>query len=113
MSHYILDAAGNSVLEDDLFKWAIWFSEANRHGLRAVVRTDLGWCKISTVFLAIDHRFHGEGPPLLWETAVFGLERDDPDGGVRKRYAFKAEAIIGHDEVVAAMRLRRRREKQE
>lgn len=31
--------------------------------------------RVSTVFLGLDHRF-GEGPPLLFETMIFGGEHD-------------------------------------
>jgi hypothetical protein len=31
---------------------------------------------VSTVFLGIDHRFGGEGPPLLFETMIFGGPHD-------------------------------------
>jgi hypothetical protein len=31
---------------------------------------------ISTVFLGLDHRHFGDGPPLLFETMVFGGSRD-------------------------------------
>jgi hypothetical protein len=31
----------------------------------------VGVSKVSTVFLCLDHQFAG-GPPILWETMVFG-----------------------------------------
>lgn len=53
---------------------------------------------ISTVWLGMDHRF-GEGPPLIFETMVF------PPGDMGdlycERYSTEAEAIAGHDQIVA------------
>ncbi len=46
---------------------------------------------ISTVFLAIDHSF-GDGPPLLFETMVFGGELDQS----QERYSTWDEAEAGH-----------------
>lgn len=70
---YILDDDGNPQLEPDLIKWAMWF-EKNLDGRRVAV-TEIGEVKVSTVFLALDHGW-GQGPPVLWETMVFGGEMD-------------------------------------
>jgi hypothetical protein len=32
---------------------------------------------VSTVFMGIDHNFHDEGPPILFETMMFDEEMDD------------------------------------
>lgn len=56
----------------------------------------IGRAKISTVFLAIDHNFSDEGPPLLFETLVFGGDRD----GEMYRYATWEEAETGHKQLV-------------
>ena len=37
----------------------------------------VGKIKISTVFIGIDHQFLKSGPPLLFETMVFGGELDE------------------------------------
>jgi hypothetical protein len=65
---------------------------------------------VSTVFLGLDHNFSMVGPPLLFETMVFG----GPLNGECRRYATWVEAEAGHREVVAqaqeaaAARTRRR-----
>ena len=46
---------------------------------------------VSTVFLAIDHRF-GDGPPLIFETMIMGGKHDNDCW----RYATEEEAMIGH-----------------
>lgn len=65
---YILDEHGNPKIEPDLIKWAQWFEKAERH----VAVTQVADSKVSTVFLGLDHNFNKNGPPVLWETMVFG-----------------------------------------
>jgi hypothetical protein len=55
--------------------------------------------RVSTVFLIIDHSFGG-GPPILFETMVFGLPDDSEP---QWRYRSWDEAQAGHDQVVAAI----------
>ena len=42
---------------------------------RTVAKTTVGNVLVSTVFLIVDHQL-GDGPPLLFETMVFGGELD-------------------------------------
>ena len=51
--------------------------------------------KVSTVFLALNHA-HEDGPPVLYETLVFGGEMD----GECVRYHTWAEAEAGHRAMV-------------
>jgi len=69
---YTLDEKGNPVAEPDPMKWAKWFETAKRQ----VAKDEIGEAKISTVFLGLDHSF-GDGPPILWETMVFGGPLDE------------------------------------
>lgn len=50
----------------DLLAWARWFETADRH----IGDEQIGACRVSTIFLGIDHSFGG-GPPVLFETMVF------------------------------------------
>jgi hypothetical protein len=65
---YIL-VDGKPVPELDLIRWAEWFGKTSN---RAVASTQVGKSNIDTCFLGIDHNFHVNGPPILWETLVFG-----------------------------------------
>lgn len=47
--------------------------------------------RVSTVFLGLNHNF-GVGPPLLWETMVFGGCFDDAQG----RWPSREEALKAH-----------------
>ena len=51
---------------------------------------------VSTVFLGLDHSFSNEGPPLLFETMVFGGVCDEN----MRRYATWDEAVAGHEEMI-------------
>lgn len=78
----------------NLEEWALWFETANRH----VAKTDVApGVNVSTVFLSMDHRWVGGGPPLLFETMIFGGEHD----GYQDRYSTWDEAEAGHKKAVA------------
>lgn len=67
---YILD--GHTVVKvNSVVEWARWFESADRH----VASTTKNSVMVSTVFIGIDHSF-GEGPPMLFETMIFGGEHD-------------------------------------
>lgn len=93
--HYILDANGDPQPCDDLLVWAQWFETTNR-----IVSNDYDEgdptraVRVSTVFLGLDHNFSldHKGPPVLWETMVFGGKLD----GEMKRYSSKKDAAKGH-----------------
>jgi len=51
-------------------------------------------------FLVIDHNFLVKGPPLVFETMVFGGERDQDCW----RYATWQEAEVGHFKAVRELR---------
>lgn len=86
---YILDEHGNPIVCDDLMKWAEWFENGT---FRRLARDTVGTVKVSTVFLGLDHNFDMTGPPILWETVIFGGQFD----GQQWRYATRAQALEGH-----------------
>jgi len=92
---YILDVDWNPVPCPDLLVWGRWMQQIGNG--RIVVKEKVGDCEVSTVFLGLDHSY-GEGPPLLWETLVFGghmdQEMDRCSGG-------KADARAMHDRMVS------------
>lgn len=49
---------------------------------------------VSTVFLGLDHRFFGAGPPILFETMVFGINAEDE--AMTARYCSWDDALTGH-----------------
>lgn len=95
--HYILDENGEAVPEPDLLTWARWFELASRDGTRQVANDfdegdETKTIRVSTVFLGLDHNFGIDGPPVLWETLVFGGLLD----GEMDRYSSRTAALLGH-----------------
>ncbi len=92
--HYILE---NGVPRPvSLMEWAEWFETHERRILQDFVckarANKTTAVRVSTVFLGLDHNFFPGGPPLIFETMVFGdelnLECD--------RYSTLEEAEDGH-----------------
>ena len=77
------------------FEYAAWSETHNR----TIDRTEVGEVLISTVFRGIDQSI-GEGPPLLFETRIYGGEFD----GESQRFATLGDAKRGHHELVDAVR---------
>jgi hypothetical protein len=76
--------------------WGRWMQKNDRH----VGYTELadGIVYVSTVFLGIDHNHWGKGPPILFETMVFGLTMED--GDMQWRYSSWDDAETGHKATV-------------
>jgi len=83
---YILDENHNAVEVEDLMEWAKAFEISDRRVKKTRLEVSisgllvkdrkLGFVEISTVFLGLDHSFGAKGPPILFETMVFGGEHD-------------------------------------
>ena len=94
MKNYILENKV-PIAVADIVKWAEWFETADRH----VAKEDIGDVRVSTVFLGLDHQFEN-GPPILFETMVFGGVLDQE----MERYCTWEEAEAGHNEIVKKVR---------
>jgi hypothetical protein len=98
-TRYILNSAGEPVAEPDLMTWA----NAFEHPDRIVKQEDVGYFKVSTVFLGLDHSLFGHGPPIFWETMVFlkdqgnEVDRDRCSGS-------REQALAMHEEMVRHVR---------
>jgi len=62
---------------------------------RVVEKTKVGDVEVSTVFIGLDHGW-GEGPPILFETMIFGGKHDQ----FQERYPTWDEAVAGHEAAV-------------
>jgi hypothetical protein len=70
-----------------------WMDAFRLHDSRIVAKTDLpDDIQVSTVFLGMDHSFGDDGPPILFETMIFGGALD----GYQERYSTWEEAEEGH-----------------
>jgi len=109
--YYILNEDGEPVPEPNPMRWARWYERASKETVpfwdgrehapsagRSVAFTRIESTVVSTIFLGIDHGFGG-GPPVLFETMIFS--GGDRDGW---RWHTRAQAIAGHDQIVAELR---------
>lgn len=87
--YYILDEDKNPI-ECDMMTWAKMFNQ-DRHVAQHVIDIDGVSVRISTVFLGLDHSW-GDGPPILFETMIFGGEHDQ----YQERYSTWHDAWKGH-----------------
>jgi hypothetical protein len=99
LGKYVLDLRGNPKPEPDLLKWGQWFDTADRQVaddtlLPPAVPSEV---RVSTIFLGIDHAWGG-GPPVLWETMIFGDKSFFNDR--QMRYTSREDALAGHKEMV-------------
>lgn len=86
LTRYILD--GHTPVKcPDLKEWAEWYETADRQV--SMTGNDNIW--VSTIFLGLNHRFISEGPPILFETIIFGGEHDNK--GCRSETWEEAELI--------------------
>lgn len=94
---YIL-GADNQIIAVDAMTWARWFENMPN---RTVGYTEItSEITVSTVFLGMNHRFSSQGPPHLFETAVFG----GPHDGDMWRYSSWDDAETGHTIAVKKVR---------
>lgn len=89
--HYVL-VDKKPVLTDLM----VWAKSMENYEKRKVALNELCGIDISTVFLGLDHNFSGIGPPLLFETIIFGGKCD----GFCERYSTWEEAEEGHRRAV-------------
>lgn len=74
----------------ELLDWAAKFE--NPAYMLVVETTLASGTRITTIWIGLDHRFSGDGPPLIFETTV----RGGVCSGEGERYATEAEAEVGH-----------------
>ena len=64
--------------------------------MKIVKQETVGDSKVSTVFLCLDHAWHGEEGPILFETMIFEGYYDS----FQRRYKTYDEALRGHNDAV-------------
>lgn len=72
IQHYILKH--RKPVPVPMLVWAYWFEKPHSKRIRL---TYLGDIRISTVFLGLDHGLPDIENPILFETMIFGLFKDD------------------------------------
>lgn len=97
MRHYKL--VKKTIVECNLLEWGL-FLQSRANVVKQEIFRPLLWpffgrnkcARVSTVFLGLDHRFGGEGPPILFETMIFGGKLDQ----YQERCCTYAQAIEMH-----------------
>lgn len=91
IENWYFDKQGRPISRDE---WAKRFANFD---WKRVARTELfgGSVMVSTVWIGLNHQF-GDGPPLIFETMVFGGPLDGHD----MRYSTEGQAIVGHELMV-------------
>ncbi len=79
-----------------LCEYAQWMDDE----IRRVALDERDGVRVSTVFLGMDHSFGHGGPPILFETMVFGGEHDE----YQERCSTYEEAEAMHHRVCALVR---------
>ena len=90
--YWVLDA-GRKPVRAELQEWGRYFESNDR--IVAKTGISIGSVTVSTVFLGIDHG-NGKGPPLLFETMIFGGKHD----GWQDRCSTWDEAVAMHQRAV-------------
>lgn len=100
MDFYILDEDGEPMkLEGSMHEIMLIYSRWRTTHDPHVFDDTINDIRISTVFLGMDHGW-GTGPPVLFETMIFGGEYDE----YQRRYYNKIQAKAGHDQALAMVR---------
>ena len=87
------DMDGNQISRGQMI--ALFNDDAGRR----VGWDEIGDVRVSTVLLVLDHGW-GDGPPLIFETMIFGGEHDEEQW----RYSTREEAEEGHRRAVALVK---------
>ena len=76
-----------------LMEWAQLYETT---GARHIGSDERDGIHVSTVLLGLNHNY-GDGPPLIFETMIFGGDHDQ----YQKRYSTKKQAEAGHKRALA------------
>lgn len=96
--YYVLDVNHRPV-PATLHEWGIFFENLEN---RLVNWTQVtSQITVSTVFLGVDYRYFGKGPPLLFETLIFG---GGPLDQMCWRYLSWDDAEAGHQAAIRKAR---------
>lgn len=90
-----IDALEWGRLREEYGNIRVAYTKIGRHRRRRATRA-----VVSTVWLGIDHSFSLDGPPVIFETMVFGGLLDMET----HRYTTREYALIGHRAVVELVR---------
>jgi len=82
---------------------AAWIAKLGDNDGRQIARDEIGDVVVSTVWLGLNHSI-GDGPPLIFETMIFGGEHDE----YQERYSTVERAREGHRRAIELVTNQRR-----
>lgn len=94
---YVMLADGTVRLAQSRMEWAMSMERDRRVALDEVEN-----CRVSTVFLGLDHGYPPDSEPLLFETMVF--VKGEAFDAMTERYATHAQACEGHAKALHELR---------
>lgn len=90
------DRQGNHI---DLHTWAARFESPDAYNeYKRIGDDERNGVRVSTVWLGLNHNW-GDGPPLIFETMVFGGDHDEEQW----RWSTEEQARAGHAEICSAV----------
>ena len=98
--YYDMEGVGHEIDHDNPEDRAL-LTKLFDHEYRRVAQDYVGDVHVSTVLLAIDHSWE-EGPPIIFETMVFGYGEGDEE--YQWRYSTKEAALAGHALILGSVR---------
>ena len=87
----------DGTVTNDIRVWGEKFKDLAYKRVAETTLSDGKW--VSTVWMGMDHSCDEDGPPLIFETMVF--ERGGSGDVDCERYSTEAEAVAGHEAMVA------------
>jgi hypothetical protein len=97
---YVMDPDG-SVRAVGWDEHLAWYERVGFEGKRVALDEGVGDAeRVSTVFLAHDHNYLDDGPPIVFETMIFGGKWDQ----WQWRYRTRDEAADAHRRIVEALK---------
>lgn len=107
IKHYTLNDKGEPVACDLEGFIKLYKTDCTNDKLRRVAYETVGNSDVSTVFLGLDYRFGSKGPPILWETLVFGGKMDQE---MTRCSGSREQAVAMHQKMVARVKKGLKRE---
>ncbi len=79
-------------------RW-VWIQET-QPGYKIVGHDHIAGGIVSTVWLGLDHSFHDDMAPIIFETMLFGIDDWDEH---QDRYSSADDALLGHEYIVSML----------
>jgi len=87
-----------------------WGHKCEDFDYRIVKTENIDRWHVSTVWIGLNMNLFRKGPPIIFETMIFLLDKDNPEKEndplhlYQERYRTEEEAIRGHEEAMSACR---------